>query len=86
LIKSTRGRHGGFTLNKKTEEISLNDIINAVGNEAKYNGCILGFEECSDERPCAIHREWFNIKKEIDQLFDQVTLSQIAAKENIYNF
>lgn len=86
LVMSTRGRHGGFRLNKKPEEIFLNDIINSVDNEVKYNGCVLGFDRCSDENPCAIHYEWIKVKKEMDQLFNTVTLGQIAAKENINKF
>lgn len=86
LIVSTRGRHGGFMLKKSPDEIFLNEIINAVDQKEKYDGCILGFDNCSDETPCAVHKDWSKVKHEVDLLFNQTTLKEIVAKQNILKF
>lgn len=86
LVTSTRGRIGGFMLTRPADEIYLNEIINAVDNHEKYNGCILGFNECSDENACALHNEWFKIKIEIDSLFHHVTLKNIVKQQVILKY
>jgi len=86
LVMSIRGRHGGFKLIKSPNEISLNEIINAVEKKEKYDGCILGFDQCSDESPCAVHKEWSKVKQEMDLLFNQIMLETIVNQQNIIKF
>ena len=51
LIKSVQGRDGGYSFNKKINNIYLSDIIDIVEGMEKYKGCVLGFDKCSDDNP-----------------------------------
>ncbi|OYT16696.1 MAG: transcriptional regulator [Bacteroidetes bacterium 4572_77] len=83
LIISVRGRDGGYTFHKKTQEIFLSDIINASEGMERYLGCILGFEECSDHNPCAFHRSWVKVRAEITTHFSTTSLADIKTEKKL---
>jgi Rrf2 family protein len=78
LINSFQGRNGGYSFAKPVREIYLIDIINAVENFDRYMGCVLGFDECSDANPCAIHKQWAGIRDQIYQMFKDTSLDEIS--------
>ena len=79
LIESRQGREGGYKFVKSTENIFLLDIVNAVEDAGKYTGCVLGFANCSDENPCAVHYKWANKRDIIMEIFTTTSLSDIVA-------
>lgn len=83
LIKSMQGRDGGYQFAKSAEQIFLLDIISAVDKTNKYTGCVLGFAECSDENPCAIHHEWVKARKPIIDMFTSTSLHDIVIRNII---
>ena len=58
LIFSIQGRDGGYSFAKNPADIFLSDIIDSVEGMNRYTGCILGFEHCSDDNPCVMHKVW----------------------------
>jgi len=86
LIHSYQGRNGGFSLNKPLEEIYLIDIISAVEDKSKYAGCILGFEQCSDENPCSLHAEWVKVRSHVSGFLMNGTVAQIISKHSMMKF
>ncbi len=77
LIYSIQGREGGYSFAKKPSEIFLSDIIDSVEGMKKYTGCILGFDHCSDENPCAMHTMWDKTRYRFIQTFTQKTLDKL---------
>jgi Rrf2 family protein len=75
FIKSVQGRDGGYLFDKDISEIHLSQIIDAVEGMDKYTGCVLGFDECSDENPCVMHAAWLPIKQQLINTFQNKTLS-----------
>ena len=84
-VVSIQGRDGGFMLAKEPVEISLADIVEAVEGAEKFNGCILGFDDCSDENPCALHYFWEKNKDRIISMMRNTTLEDLT-KVNITKF
>ena len=80
-LKSVKGRNGGFYLNKKLGEITLANIIEVVEGMDAFNKCILGFDECSSENPCAIHFIWEKNKKAFLETLRKTTLKDITHME-----
>ncbi|PID88238.1 MAG: hypothetical protein CSB06_02025 [Bacteroidia bacterium] len=78
LIKSSRGRGGGYVFSVTTNRIFLLDIIQAVEQTKKYTGCILGFENCSDEKPCVVHQEWVKVGKKTMEIFSKISLRELV--------
>jgi len=81
FIKSIQGREGGYIFVKSIEEIFVGDIIDAVDGLDKYLGCILGFDECSDDNPCALHKKWVEVRKQIVRLFQTTSIAEMAEKD-----
>ena len=80
LIKSQRGRSGGFKLadGKKPADISLYDIVDAEEHLGKIRQCLLGQAECSDERACPLHRYWKRTSDEYLALLASTTLRELT--------
>jgi len=77
IIFSVQGRDGGYVIAKKPEDIKLADIIEAIEGMDKYTGCLLGFENCSDENPCALHSSLGSIRQEFFSIFTQKSLDDM---------
>ena len=58
FIHSTRGRHGGFALNRASDKIFIADIIDAVEGMDVFGRCIIGLAECPFDGACAMHDAW----------------------------
>ncbi|RRO13912.1 RrF2 family transcriptional regulator [Flavobacteriaceae bacterium 14752] len=73
LLKSVRGRTGGFYLDQN-REIVIADIVRAIDGSKILDGCLLGFGECQDENPCVLHHQ---IKKERSSLKNRLNSTDI---------
>jgi len=81
LIKATRGRKGGITLNKPAREIYLNQIINAIdGPPPEKEQCVVGLDLCSDETPCPLHEQWKPIRLKLRNMLDSESLDILAKR------
>jgi len=81
FIYSIQGRDGGYAFARPVSTIHLSDIIDAVESMEKYTGCILGFEQCSNENPCVMHSFWAGTREEFILTFTTRTLDQLDFKE-----
>ncbi|HET9570951.1 MAG TPA: Rrf2 family transcriptional regulator [Bacteroidales bacterium] len=77
IVASIQGRDGGYVIAKRPEEIKLADIIEAIEGMDKYTGCLLGFENCSDDKPCALHTSLGPIREEFFRVFTQKSLNDL---------
>ena len=78
FIFSIQGREGGYYFKKNIDKIFISDVIDAVEGMDKYMGCVMGFDECSDENPCALHSKWANIRDDIFKMFKKTSLKEMA--------
>lgn len=81
LVLTKRGYKGGVTLARPSHEITLLEIANAVDGSEWLEKCILGLEECSDERACPLHEFWMPMRKEIERRLSLQTLEEIRRFE-----
>ena len=79
LVSSVRGPGGGYQLVKKTDEVSVADIIRAVDEPIDATQCG-GRENCKDERKCLTHDLWASLNDKIFDYLNSVTLAQLVAK------
>lgn len=80
LIYSIQGRDGGYAFAKKPADIYLSDIIDSVEGMSKYTGCILGFDHCSDDKPCVMHDAWTKARTQFIETFTKKTLDKLNFK------
>jgi len=77
FIESTQGRDGGYKFAKSIVDIYLFDIVDAIDGMDELNDCVLGFETCSCENPCAMHDSWLNVRNELSNMFHTTKLSNL---------
>jgi Rrf2 family transcriptional regulator, iron-sulfur cluster assembly transcription factor len=79
ILKSAKGRGGGFALARPQHEITLTDIIEAVEGPQLMDKCVIGFERCNDQMPCAQHDLYKPIRQRLTDYLRTTTLADMAA-------
>lgn len=77
IIKSKKGKDGGFFLGKQPSKIKLIDIVKAIDGVEIFNSCLLGFPGCSPSKPCPVHHKWAKIREGITKLLSTETLAEM---------
>jgi len=62
LLTSQKGPSGGFTLALPSKDITFFHIVEAIDGVAFTNECLMGFPECSEKNPCAVHHHWSGLR------------------------
>ncbi len=78
LLTSIKGRDGGFRLSKKSNKITLSEIVESVEGLDSFNSCVLGFHECSNSNPCAMHFVWEENKKNLLETLQNTTIKNLT--------
>ena len=81
FISSTRGRSGGFRLDKAPKDITLASIVDAVEGLNVFNTCVMGFEECPFDQKCAMHKTWESTRDGILDVLRTTTLESLFHKK-----
>jgi Rrf2 family protein len=80
LVDSQKGFGGGFRLAKAPDKITLYDIIEPLDRVSKWNGCFLGRARCSEKSPCAVHKQWSQIREDYLRFLKETTVAALARK------
>jgi Rrf2 family protein len=80
ILISTKGPHGGFTLARPAEDISLMDIIELIDGTDIFDTCIVRTSHCSDEEPCGIHDKISSVRKELKSFFIHQTIDDLSTE------
>jgi len=78
ILVSYRGPNGGVALARPAKEITVLDIIESIDGVSIFSSCILGLQECSDRKPCALHTKWAKERQRLSDIFARTTLAQLA--------
>jgi Rrf2 family transcriptional regulator, iron-sulfur cluster assembly transcription factor len=78
LLLASRGKMGGYELARPQEQITLLEVVNACEGLETYSRCLLGLNECSPERPCALHERLVTKRADIRAVLTDTTLSDLA--------
>jgi len=79
ILRSAKGRGGGFALARPQHEITLMDIVEAVEGPQSMDACVVGFERCNDQMPCAQHDLYKPIRQRLKDYLRTTTLADMAA-------
>ena len=80
LVKSIRGREGGFKLKKKSSDIMVSDILDLFNDSIKDEQCVLGIGFCNGMCKCALHDQWMEPKFLLQKMFRESSLEDIAGR------
>ena len=80
IIESKKGKAGGFKLAKNPSKIKLIDIVEAIDGLESFNSCVLGFPNCSPEKPCPVHNQWGELRTKAYDMLSSETIDKFKDK------
>lgn len=79
ILISHKGPFGGFEIPKgEIDSIMLKDIVLAVDGNSIYERCVLGFDECSANSPCPLHKGFVTIRDDLKEMLQKTSLFELA--------
>lgn len=79
VLKSVRGRNGGFSLAKSPAKICLREVVEPFEDLKKFEDCILGQSVCTDAGACPLHDFWKDVRERYLDELDSKTLQDLSA-------
>ena len=92
LINSTKGHVGGYILARPPADITVNDVLKALGDrlfDTEFCASHVGvLKLCTNSVDCSIRSLWTMVQSTIDKLLDKITLADLSnnEKETAYTF
>jgi Rrf2 family nitric oxide-sensitive transcriptional repressor len=82
LVKSQRGLHGGFTLGKPADQLTLCDVINAVDPIHRTDVCPLGIDHHTNGKLCGLHQRLHEAVGLMESHLQSQTVAQLVDASN----
>ena len=80
LLKSTRGKGGGFRLAKTASRIRLVDVFRPFDDVVARSSCPLGYHRCDDDDPCMFHQHWKPVAVAYKRMLEEATLQDVLTE------
>lgn len=82
LLVTERGGHGGLTLGRDADEISVLDILRAL-DLPPLNDCSADPDNCKRRHVCAAFPVWFEAQREIDRVLAEAKVSSLVRRHQV---
>ena len=80
LLKSYKGRAGGFLLAKPENRINLIDLVNIFQGGLKLNDCLFKKSICPEIKVCALRKKIDNIQTYVASQLRPITVATLSRK------
>ncbi len=78
LLQTSRGAHGGVSLARSPEDITLLDVVEAIDGPILLNECVGETGACTFGDDCSIKPIWCDAQKELVDRLKGTNFSQFA--------
>jgi len=78
IIRSYRGKKGGFSLALPAEEIDMQKVIETMEGPIHLNRCLNGFEDCRRGTRCSLHDVWCRIQEQVITTLGETNFAYLA--------
>lgn len=82
LVKGVRGPGGGYSLCGDANDITIADIVAAVGERIDATKCN-GEGNCQKDHACLTHDLWMDLGEHLRRYLQQITLADLLAKSKV---
>jgi Rrf2 family iron-sulfur cluster assembly transcriptional regulator len=82
LVEGLRGPGGGYRLSRPPAEISIAEVIDAIGEGVDATSCG-GSEDCQNGERCLTHTLWQKLGGEIYTFLDGITLAGFLKRDRV---
>lgn len=78
LIKSVRGAHGGYLLDREPKDITVGEVLRSLEGSMSPTKCLdTSNEDCNQNNECATRFIWEKLKNSIDEVIDGISLEDM---------
>ena len=81
IVKSIRGRNGGYLYAKDPSIVSIKEIMNAVEEDMDATSCN-GLSTCKDGKKCNTHNLWQELNQVVDNYLSKITINKLVESNN----
>ena len=85
LLESLKGPKGGVRLKQEADEIRLIEVVKAIDGLDILTECALGLPGCGEQKPCPIHDQWAEVRRELREMLENNSLADMAGKGKSLN-
>ena len=79
IVKSVRGRNGGYVYASNPQNISIKSIMDAVEENLDATKCA-GTSSCHSGQQCNSHKLWDDLNKVVDEFFSDISIADLVEK------
>ena len=80
LVNSAKGPNGGFYMDDLNLKCSIADVVKAIDGDGIYTDCVIGLKACSEKKPCPVHFEYKEIKRNLITMLETSTIVDFNEK------
>jgi Rrf2 family iron-sulfur cluster assembly transcriptional regulator len=79
IVKSVRGRNGGYVYASHPKNISIKNIMDAVEENLDATKCA-GTSSCHSGQQCNSHKLWDDLNNVVDEFLSDISISDLVDK------
>ena len=77
IVKSIRGRNGGYTYAKNPSNISIKEVMHAVDEVLDATKCN-GTSACHNGKKCSTHDLWHDLSILVEDYLEKITINNLV--------
>ena len=81
IVKSIRGRNGGYIYAKDPVSISIKEVMHAVAEVLAATKCN-GTSACHNGKKCSTHDLWNDLNILVDDYLEKITINSVVESTN----
>jgi Rrf2 family protein len=82
LVRSTRGKRGGFSLARLPEDISMADVVRAIEAEEPLYDCLDEHRGCQSRLQCTLRSVFEEAEKVLYAALEKTSLADLLSSRN----
>ena len=81
IVKSIRGRNGGYVYASDPSNISIKQVMDAVEEDLDATNCA-GASSCFEGRQCSSHKLWDDLNHVVDNYLSKIFINDLAETQD----
>ena len=81
IVRSIRGRNGGYIYAKNPSNISIKEVMNAVDEVLDATKCN-GTSTCNNGKKCSTHDLWHDLNILVEDYLEKITINNLVESSN----
>ena len=84
VLESRRGVHGGYTLARPPEQISVGEVLRAVEGKSCQPSCLIEDSQerhaCPEATSCGLRQVWEDLQVTLDRILLQTSFAEVCRR------